>query len=194
MSDLKFMPMYWADFMADTRHLHGYAAGAYSLLLGNMWMQGGWVPDDDEQLARMCGLDLQQWLAVRPLIRPFLIRRHRRLSQKRLLSVHKSALETHQKNAVKTAKMRQGKREKKQDVAATKESNARARPDIGTTDTNVSVELQNGASRRSAHARENKSRKKDPMIEEIDRRRAALRQQMEDTDDGYLILPPESHH
>lgn len=144
MSDLKFMPMYWADFMADTAHLSCLQSGSYLLLLGQMWLRGGWVPDDDEQLARMCRLKLAKWREIKPAIQPFLVTRGGKLSQKRLLSMHKSVSETHKKTVAKTAKMRRAKHYKKQGLAASKEAYkediARARPDIGISDTNVSVE------------------------------------------------------
>ena len=44
MTDLRFMPIYWGDFLADTAHLNGIQTGSYLLLLGQMWLRGGRVP------------------------------------------------------------------------------------------------------------------------------------------------------
>jgi uncharacterized protein YdaU (DUF1376 family) len=136
MSDFQFMPFFWADFLADTTHLNGIESGVYAMLLGNMWLRGGWIPDDDQAIARMCRIDEQTWLLMKPKIRPFLKLRNGRFSQRRLLDEFQKAKKIHQKNCKKTAKARQAKSEKKQQHASVTDSL--------TGDTRVSRDNYNG--------------------------------------------------
>jgi uncharacterized protein YdaU (DUF1376 family) len=114
MSDLPYMPMYWGDFLSDTTHLDGIQTGIYLLLLGNMWIRRGWVPDDDEQIARMCRIDVAAWQAVKPAIRPFLILKEGRFSQKRLLDEKRKANRMVKKNRLRLENFRKGKNQQEQ--------------------------------------------------------------------------------
>ena len=58
------MPLYVADYMADTAHLSTLEHGAYMLLIMTYWRRGG-LPDDDVQLARITRLSVDEWLNVR---------------------------------------------------------------------------------------------------------------------------------
>ncbi|TIL56551.1 MAG: DUF1376 domain-containing protein [Mesorhizobium sp.] len=70
MSDLHWMPLYIADYLADTTHLSTEEHGAYLLLIMHYWQQNG-LPDDDVRLARIARLSPEQWDATRPALRPF---------------------------------------------------------------------------------------------------------------------------
>lgn len=66
-----WMPLFIGDYLADTRHLTTLEHGAYLLLLMTYWRIKGPLPDDDIKLARMAGLSLKQWKAIRPTIIEF---------------------------------------------------------------------------------------------------------------------------
>lgn len=68
-----FMPLYIADYMADTAHLSTVEHGAYLLLIMNYWQRGGPLPDDDKKLARIAGLQGRNWKRVRAEIEPFFV-------------------------------------------------------------------------------------------------------------------------
>ena len=67
MSATPWMPFYPADYLADTRRLTTEQHGAYLLLLMDSWSSGA-LPDDDDVLARVAGLDAERWAQVRPVI------------------------------------------------------------------------------------------------------------------------------
>ncbi len=54
------MPLYVADYMADTAHLTVAEHGAYLLLIMNYWHNGG-LPDDDAKLQRIAHMSTRQW-------------------------------------------------------------------------------------------------------------------------------------
>jgi uncharacterized protein YdaU (DUF1376 family) len=75
-----WMKLYVADFIADTLHLSCEERGAYIMLIMHYWRTGG-LPDDDEKLARIVGLDAMRWQCVRSaLVLLFAARwRHKRI-------------------------------------------------------------------------------------------------------------------
>ena len=58
------MPLYVADYLADTRRLSTLEHGAYMLLIMDYWRNGG-LPNDDRKLARIVGLPEAEWLDIR---------------------------------------------------------------------------------------------------------------------------------
>lgn len=60
-----WMPMYWADFLADTQHLKRADLGSYMLLIASYWRRGGPLPDDDEELCQMARCDAADWPKTR---------------------------------------------------------------------------------------------------------------------------------
>lgn len=68
---LPFMPLYVADYLADTTHLTCEEHGAYVLLLMVMWKAGGSLPDDEVALARYTRLPLSRWRKIAPNVMPF---------------------------------------------------------------------------------------------------------------------------
>ena len=65
-----WMPFYVADYLGDTEHLSTVQHGAYCLLLFSYWKRGT-LPDDDQQLANITRLPLDEWLTHRPTLQAF---------------------------------------------------------------------------------------------------------------------------
>lgn len=65
MSEHHAMPMFWAEFFADTEHLSEDAAKAHVFLLGHAWLRGCRLPDDDGALARLCRVSTRKWAAIK---------------------------------------------------------------------------------------------------------------------------------
>jgi uncharacterized protein YdaU (DUF1376 family) len=65
-----WMPLYVADYLADTRHLNAAEHGAYLLLLMHQW-QHGYVPDDQRALARIACALPHQWPKIWNGLRSF---------------------------------------------------------------------------------------------------------------------------
>lgn len=65
-----WMPLYWADFLADTKHLDHAERFVYLLLIGHYWLHGD-LPDDDRQLASITELPLRTWKKMRPTLQAF---------------------------------------------------------------------------------------------------------------------------
>jgi uncharacterized phage protein (TIGR02220 family) len=65
-----WMPLYVADYLADTTRLTTEQHGAYLLLLIDYWRNGR-PPNDDRVLAQITGLTLTRWLNHRPVLERF---------------------------------------------------------------------------------------------------------------------------
>jgi uncharacterized protein YdaU (DUF1376 family) len=64
------MPLYVADYLADTRHLGAFEHGVYLLLIMHYWQTGG-LPDEDTQLARIACCTSTEWRKVRGVVAAF---------------------------------------------------------------------------------------------------------------------------
>jgi uncharacterized protein YdaU (DUF1376 family) len=62
-----WMPLYIADYRADTAHLGAAEHGAYLLLIMHYWQTGA-LPHEDTQLARIACMTPSQWKKARPVI------------------------------------------------------------------------------------------------------------------------------
>lgn len=65
-----WMPFYVYDYLGDTEHLSTLQHGAYCLLLFCYWRRGG-LPNDDQQLANITKMSLDDWLIHRPVLKAF---------------------------------------------------------------------------------------------------------------------------
>lgn len=72
MSQLPAMPVWWGDFFNKTDHLSNAEQWAYAKLLAKTWIRNCRpFPDSAPDLARVLGLTVKKWLAMRPRIAPF---------------------------------------------------------------------------------------------------------------------------
>lgn len=81
--DNAWMPLYVADYTADTMHLSGPEHGAYLLLLMHSWRTGP-LPDNDLALARIARTEPGAWRKMAPTIRAFFDASPEGLTQARL--------------------------------------------------------------------------------------------------------------
>lgn len=66
-----WMPLYTADYLADTGHLATIEHGAYLLLIMHYWQKEVALPDSDQILAQIARLRIEQWRKIRPKLEPF---------------------------------------------------------------------------------------------------------------------------
>lgn len=119
MTGLPYMPMYWGDFFADTElAMSGEARAYYAILLGRMWVNHGWLPADDQRIARAIGVDVRSWrhrlkAEIVPLLRreidPIIGPIYR---QRRLAEELDKAADLTAKNRARTAAAREAKSRK----------------------------------------------------------------------------------
>ena len=69
------MPMFWAEFFADTERVSDDARKAYLMLLGHAWLMGAKVPDDDRVLARLAGVSGKKWSFLKDEVLSFWTKR-----------------------------------------------------------------------------------------------------------------------
>jgi uncharacterized protein YdaU (DUF1376 family) len=102
-----WMPMYWGDYKSDTSHLSTLEHGAYLLLIAHYW-QTGILPTDDNRLARIAGLSMEEWLCVRIAVAQFFTKnwKHNRIEKELKNAADKS------EKAQKSAANRWNKKEK----------------------------------------------------------------------------------
>jgi len=74
------MPLYVADYRADTAHLSAAQHGAYLLLIMHYWATGA-LPKDDAAMARIACMSPAEWKRNCPIIYPFFDNdwRHKRI-------------------------------------------------------------------------------------------------------------------
>jgi uncharacterized protein YdaU (DUF1376 family) len=68
---LPYMPMWIADYLADTTHLDCRQHGAYFLLLCAYWQKQGPLPDNDRHLAAITKSTPHAWRAMRETLAEF---------------------------------------------------------------------------------------------------------------------------
>ena len=71
MAALPYLPLFPADYLADTQHLTTEQHGAYFLLLMNYWQTGKPLDNSNERLATVARLSNIRWKSVRPSLIPF---------------------------------------------------------------------------------------------------------------------------
>lgn len=63
MSSPTWMPMYWGDYLRDTRDLTTLQHGAYLLLIAHYWQHKS-LPASEKQLAAIAGLSVHKWRSI----------------------------------------------------------------------------------------------------------------------------------
>lgn len=64
-NDARYMPLYVAQYLADTPHLNAVAHGAYMLLIMNYWQRGKPLPDNDRKLSVIARCTSEEWADIR---------------------------------------------------------------------------------------------------------------------------------
>ncbi len=89
MSKPAAIPLFGDAYLADTTHLTTEEHGAYLLLMMAAWRQEDCsLPVDDRKLARITGLSLRKWGAIKETILEFWKVENGRISQARLSKEH----------------------------------------------------------------------------------------------------------
>ena len=106
-----WMPLYIADYLADTRRLSTIEHGAYLLLIMEYWRNAG-LPNDEIQLARIAGLTYSQWRKHEPSIKPFFQEgwRHKRIDEElfEATATYERRSKAGQKGGIAKAMLRHG--------------------------------------------------------------------------------------
>lgn len=66
-----YMPLFVADYLADTAHLSAAEHGAYLLLIMNYWQRCKPLPNDDRKLARIARMTDDEWAVSKDNISEF---------------------------------------------------------------------------------------------------------------------------
>lgn len=90
------MPLFVADYLADTAHLSATEHGAYLLLIMNYWQRGKPLPADDRKLARIARMSDVEWADARSTLAEFFHEvdggwRHARIEEEMFVAQGKSA-------------------------------------------------------------------------------------------------------
>lgn len=65
-----WMPLYIADYLADTTHLRALESGAYLHLIFHYWQHGA-LPQDDRKLSAIAKLSDREWNRLKPTLAEF---------------------------------------------------------------------------------------------------------------------------
>lgn len=79
-----YMPLFVADYLADTAHLTAAEHGAYFMLVMNYWQRGKPLPADDRKLARIARMSDAEWLDARDTLAEFFVEEDGLWSHKRV--------------------------------------------------------------------------------------------------------------
>jgi uncharacterized protein YdaU (DUF1376 family) len=87
MTERPWLPLYVADYLADTAHLSAAEHGAYLLLIMHYWRVGK-LPNDERQLQRIARMTPREWANSRDVLAEFFDAewRHKRIESEILKS------------------------------------------------------------------------------------------------------------
>ena len=106
-----YMPLWIADYLADTTRLTTEQHGAYLLLLMDYW-RNGQLPDDDNVLAQITKMEKKNWKKNRSFLVQFFVQKNGFLIHKRVekeLSVSREKKDANIERAKAAAEARWGK-------------------------------------------------------------------------------------
>ncbi len=91
-----YMPLFIADYLADTAHLSAAEHGAYLMLVMNYWQREKALPADDRKLARIARMTDDEWEMARDTIAEFFeddgyLWHHKRIEAELSVAKEKSA-------------------------------------------------------------------------------------------------------
>lgn len=85
MSAPPYQKFFWGSYHKNTAHLKGPTEhGAYLLIIGALWNNGGRLAADDASLAAHAQMTVRDWLKIKPKLMPFFTVRRGKLSQPRV--------------------------------------------------------------------------------------------------------------
>lgn len=139
MSKLPSMPLFCDAYLADTAHLTIEESGAYLHLLMAMWRNGGTIPDDDKDNARICKVGMKKWRSLKVRLLPFLQSYgpvdNLRLTQKRLSAEMQKVIDYRRAQSVRGERSAQSRAEQKQLLNSNQRSfqkPAKTQPNVNT--------------------------------------------------------------
>jgi uncharacterized protein YdaU (DUF1376 family) len=91
-----YMPLFVADYLADTAHLTAAEHGAYLMLVMNYWQRGKPLPADDKKLARIARMTDAEWADARGTLAEFFVEddghwTHKRVEEELAISAEKTS-------------------------------------------------------------------------------------------------------
>lgn len=91
-----YMPLFVAEYLADTAHLTAAEHGAYLMLIMNYWQRGKALPAEDRKLARIARMSDAEWADARDTLAEFFHEeegewRHKRIERELSVAAEKSA-------------------------------------------------------------------------------------------------------
>lgn len=138
-----WMPLYIADYLADTQDLDPEQHGAYLLLLMTAWMRGGRLPNDDRKLANIARCNPAQWKRIKPDVIGYFTEEGDDLVQRRLIEEYARAVKTHEAQKKNGAKGGRPPKVKTQTEPMGFDSlNPRANPNHNPNETPIPIPTQ----------------------------------------------------
>lgn len=134
-----WFPVYVGDFFTVTSDMTGHEVGAYQLIIAKLWREGGAIPANDKQLAKLVKATPRQWKDIKETIWPlFEIRGGMLMHAETLAEIEKAKANAEQKS-------RAGKRSAEQRALNARATDVQPRAGEGEGDGAVSKEW-NGVS------------------------------------------------
>lgn len=65
-----WFPTFIGDFFTVTAQMTGHEVGAYQLIIAKLWKEGGAIPADDKQLAKLAKATPRQWKEIKETLWP----------------------------------------------------------------------------------------------------------------------------